>query len=269
MEAPIQSSAIARRAEAQLGRRRPPWLRPGLLWFAFDLLAPTALLYVLLWLGSGLYVALLASASVSAVSALVSYRRGTGRQQFASFMLALSLAAFGIALVTGSDRFLLAKESVLTAMVGCWFLGSIWAAQPLAYLFTRPLLEGRWGRRWGLNGPSWELLWEREPRFRRIWRVSSAMWGVATLIDAVLRVVMAYTLPVQAVPAMQLGMFVLTGLVMQVVTHVYYARAGLWTLLRGGSPRNDAELQPAEPSGLRGFGVTSDAASKQQRSAGS
>ena len=33
------------------GWRRPSWLRPGLTWFGFDLLAPTALLYVLLWLG--------------------------------------------------------------------------------------------------------------------------------------------------------------------------------------------------------------------------
>jgi hypothetical protein len=245
---PRQPAATARQAEAQPGWRRPRRLRPGLLWFAFDLLAPTALVYVLLWYGSSLYVALLASASVSAVSTLVSYRRGTGNQRFAPFMLALSLAAFGVALVTGSDRFLLAKESVLTAMAGCWFLGSIWAARPLAYQFTRPLLEGRWGRLWGLQGPSWELLWEREPHFRRIWRVSSAMWGVVTLIDAVLRVVIAYTLPVHAVPAMQLGMFVVTGLLMQVVTHVYYARAGLWSLVRGDGARNDAEIPPIESS---------------------
>jgi hypothetical protein len=66
------------------------------------------------------------------------------------------------------------------------------------------------------------------------------MWGVATLIDSVLRVVMAYTLPVQAVPAMQMGMFVVTGLLMQVVTHVYYARAGLWSLVRGEGERSSA-----------------------------
>src|SRR5262245_38230014 len=180
MAAQTQPPAIAREAASRRGPRRPAWPRPVQLWFTFDLLAPTALVYVLLWRGSSLYVALLASASVSAVTALVSYRRGTGNQRLAPYMTALSLAGLGVALVTGSDRFLLAKESILTATVGCWFLVSIWMARPLAYQFARPLLEGRFG----LRGPSWELLWEREPRFRRIWRVSSAMWAVATLNEA-------------------------------------------------------------------------------------
>lgn len=215
-------------------RRRPRWLRLGLLWFAFDLIVPTALFYGMVWLDSGLYLALLASASLSAVTALVSYRRGTGGQRFAPYMLALSLAAFGIALVTGSDRFLLAKESLLTAMVGFWFIGSLWTARPLAYQFTRPLLEGAWGRRWGLNGgPSWETLWVREARFRHIWRVSTMMWGIATLIEAALRVAIAYTMPINAVVALQTAMFIVVLLLMQVVTNVYYGRAGLWPMLMG------------------------------------
>ncbi len=216
---------------ARPGRKRPAWLRRGLLWFAFDLLVPTALFYVLVWLGTSLYIALLASAAISAVTALVSYRGGTGGQRFAPYMLALSLAGFGIALVTGSDRFLLAKESLLTAMVGFWFLGSLWGSRPLAYQFTRPLLEGPWGRRWRLPDVSWEAVWVREPRFRRVWRVSTVMWGAATLADAVLRVVIAYTLPVDAVIAVQTTMFIVTIAVMQPITHIYYARAGLWRLL--------------------------------------
>ncbi len=58
------------------------------------------------------------------------------------------------------------------------------------------------------------------------------MWAAATLIDAVLRVAMAYTSPVNDVPVMHLGLFVVTGLVMQVETNGYYERAGLWAMLR-------------------------------------
>jgi hypothetical protein len=208
-------------------RRRPGWLGLGPLWFAIDLLVPTALLYVLIWLGYSLYFALLASASISAVTALVSFRRGSGRQSFAPVMLALALAGFGVALITGSDRFLLARESVLTAIVGAWFLRSIWNERPLTYVFTRPLLEGRFGT----EGRRWEPIWEREPRFRRIWRMSSLMWAVALFIDAVLRVVIAYTLPIYTVPISQTGLMIVTMLVMQVVTNVYYVRAGLWRLI--------------------------------------
>jgi hypothetical protein len=223
----MESSTNPRGADRSPRSGRPAWLRPGLLWFAFDLLAPTALIYVLLWVGAGLYMALLGSAAVSAGSALVSYRQDAGKQRFALPMLALSLAGFAIALVTGSERFLLAKESVLTALVGCWFLGSLWSARPLTYVLTRPLLEGRFQQK----RRSWEALWAGEPRFRRIWRVSTVMWSVAMLLDAILRVVLAYTLPVRMVPAMQTGMIIATVLLMQVVTNGYYISAGLWSML--------------------------------------
>ncbi len=225
-------------------RRRFSRFNRRLVWFAFDLLVPTALLYALLWLGSSLYLALLGSATLSAVTAVVSYWRGTGRQRFAPVMLALALAAFGVTLITGSDRFLLARESVLTAVVGGWFLSSIWKERPLTYVFTRPLLEGRFGT----TGRKWEPIWEREPRFRRIWRVSSVMWAVALFIDAALRVVLAYTLPVNTVPISQTGLMIATMLVMQVVTNFYYVRAGLWSIVwssevvfDSGSERNSQQ----------------------------
>jgi hypothetical protein len=47
---------------------------------------------------------------------------------------------------------------------------------------------------------------------------------------------------------MHLGLFVATGLLMQVVTNVYYARAGLWTLLREGGASNRAEIRPVASS---------------------
>jgi hypothetical protein len=67
------------------------------------------------------------------------------------------------------------------------------------------------------------------------------MWSAATMLDAVLRVVIAYTMPIDAVPGTQLALFIITLLLMQVVTNVYYARAGLWTLIRDGGTNHDAE----------------------------
>jgi hypothetical protein len=212
------------------------------LWFALDFFAPLALFYGLIWSGFSLYFALLASAALSAISAVVSFVRGTSGQRFAPYMLALSLGAFGIALISGSDRFLLAKESILTAAVGCWFLASIWTDRPLTYVLTRPLLESAYGRKVGIFGPlTWEELWATDDSFRHIFKVSSVMWAGATMLDAVLRVVIAYTLPVSAVPGLHLALFVVTLLLMQVVTNVYYARSGLWTLIRDGGTQHHAD----------------------------
>gem|GEM_PF-3853356 len=61
---------------------------------------------------------------------------------------------------------------------------------PLSNALSRPLMEGRF--RW----PSgWGPAVVRSPRWRRMWRVSSVMSAVGTITDAVIRVVMAYTLP--------------------------------------------------------------------------
>jgi hypothetical protein len=242
VETRMKSVFFASQPATRPTRKRPSWLKPGLLWFAFDLLAPTGLVYLLLWHGFSLYLALLASALLSAISSIISFRRGRGRQRFAPYMLALSLAGLAVALITGSDRFLLAKESMLTAIVGCWFLASIWRERPLTYQLTKAMLEGRGPGK----GISWEDLWRRDPHFRHIWRVSSVLWAVVTFLDAIIRVVMAYTLPVDLVPALQTGLLIFTGLLMQVVTGVYYARTGLWSMIgmRWGVPRQEIEQPP-------------------------
>ena len=51
------------------------------------------------------------------------------------------------------------------------------------------------------------------------------------VVDAGLRVVMAYTLPVEAVPALQTGLMIVTTLLMQPITTMYYQRSGLWAMV--------------------------------------
>ncbi|MCY4726855.1 hypothetical protein NYO98_11255 [Nocardioides sp. STR2] len=63
--------------------------------------------------------------------------------------------------------------------------------------------------------------------FRQMWRTSSTLWAVGTLLDACARVAMAYTLPADVVPGLNLGMYVATVVVLNVVTTVVYVRAGV------------------------------------------
>jgi hypothetical protein len=83
--------------------------------------------------------------------------------------------------------------------------------------------EGRFG--WP---DSWEELWAASPRFRRMWRVSSVMFGIGTLLDAALRVLMAYTLPPDAVPLLGTVLYAATSVVLIAVNNVYYFTCGLW-----------------------------------------
>ena len=44
---------------------------------------------------------------------------------------------------------------------------------------------------------------------------------------------MAYTLPVDLVPGLGGALWPVTFVVLQVITNVYFARAGFWLILRG------------------------------------
>ena len=198
---------------------RPPTSRPATvaLRLVLDVGAPLGLYYGLRAAGIGVYVALLASTLLSAAFAVVSLLRHRRVDGLATYMTATLLASVGVSLLAGSPRFLLAKEAWLTAFAGAWFLASLRARRPLAYLYSKPLLEGRLG--WPGD---WDEVWTRSPRFRHMWRVSSVLWGIGTLLDSAVRVVMAYTLPVDEVPALATALYVITSAVLIVVTNIYY-----------------------------------------------
>jgi cytochrome c biogenesis protein CcdA len=150
------------------------------------------------------------------------------------------LATIAGSLITDNTRFLLAREGFITAIWGLWFLATLrarWARRPAAFALARPLMEGR--RVFGTA--SWDGLWDTDPAFRRIWRASTVMWGVGLLADAALRVLMSYTLPVAVVPGLGGALWPVTFIVLQVVTNVYYHRAGLYRIL--GAPFVDSRRE--------------------------
>ena len=207
-----------------------------LLTLGLNLAAPIALFYSLRALGVGIYLALIVGAVAPALGAVVKLIRRERLDFLGLFMMTMLLLSAGVSLLTGSPRFLLAKDGWLTGVTGVWMLLSVRGQRPLTFLFARPLLEGVTGKMVGSAGASWDTLWECVPRFRQIWRLATMIWGLAFLVDAAIRIVMAYSLPVDLVPALGGALWPVTFVVLQVVTNVYFQRAGFWLILRGGTP---------------------------------
>jgi hypothetical protein len=132
-----------------------------------------------------------------------------------------------VALVAHSPRFLLARDGLTTGVWGVWFVASAFAAQPAAFVLGRVFLEGRSV----FSAGSWDELWTNSAAFRRIWRTASVIWGCGMLADAAARVIMSYTLPISTVPALGGLLWPVTFVLIQIVTNVYYHRAGLWQIL--------------------------------------
>jgi hypothetical protein len=211
----------------------PAPLRRQLGLLVLDIGAPIGLYYGLRGAGVSNLVALGAGALVPAVGVIVQLITRRRLDGVGGVVVVSVLATIALSLITDNPRFLLAREGFITALWGLWFLATLRAGpgkRPAAFRLARPLMEGRssFGR------ASWDELWAREPAFGRIWRVSTVMWGAGLLVDAALRVLMSYTLPVSVVPGLGGALWPVTFLLLQVVTNVYYHRAGLYRML--GAP---------------------------------
>ncbi|MEV6946831.1 VC0807 family protein [Streptomyces sp. NPDC051172] len=153
--------------------------------------APLAVFYGLRATGTGLWWAVLASAVPPTVEALLTVVRE--RRVGMLGILVLSMVALGAALtaVTGSPRFMFAKEGWMTGIVGLVFLCTL-RGQPAIHQMLSSVTKDE--RRAQI-----ERNWQLSPTFRHVMRLLTAVWGVGLLLDSVLRVVLAYTLPVDSV----------------------------------------------------------------------
>lgn len=233
-----QEATASPAAPARDGTRRR-MTRIGLR-IALGLAVPAGLYYPLRALGLSVYLALVVSTLLSAapaVRSLVRHRRVDG---LSTYFTAMMLGGLAVSLLPGSTRFLFAREALMTGVTGVWFIASIRFRRPLAYQFSRPLLQGRF--RWP---GQWDQLWQISPRFRRMWRVASLLWGFGMLADAALRVLIAYTVRPDLVPVLGLGLYVGTLVLLNVVVNAYYVLCRVHDprspLRRGGAIDDVAE----------------------------
>ncbi|WP_198535569.1 VC0807 family protein [Streptomyces caatingaensis] len=110
--------------------------------------------------------------------------------EFGMMMLALMLLGALSAVAYNSTELVFVKDSAITGLLGLVYLGSLALPRPLMFYL---------GRRFATDGSPeglahWNGLW-RYPGFRRMQYLMTTVWGVAFLLEAVVRVVLTYALP--------------------------------------------------------------------------
>jgi hypothetical protein len=100
------------------------------------------------------------------------------------------VVGFGLSFATGNAIFALLKDSLLTSVFGLLFLGSLATPRPLIYRLNLDLAGSDPAAR-----AASEALWER-PAAQHAFRLITIVWGVGLLLEALVRVVVALTLPI-------------------------------------------------------------------------
>lgn len=180
---------------------RPASGRKAIFWsLCTDLVLPLGVFYGLRAAGVGQWWALLLSAVVP-VAVIV--QRFVSRRQVEYFALFI-LSALGVGLVlsalTGDPRLMLVRDAwagMLIGLTGVWFLGSVVAGRPALMTVFRGFVITKVGAD---GAAQWAARWEHDARFRHGLRVLTIVWGVATVLNAVVNLAFAYTMPIDAAP---------------------------------------------------------------------
>lgn len=164
-------------------------LRP----LAIDLALPLAMYYLLsTGFGCSVWVSLALSSIVPAARSLASVVIQREANLLAALMLVVNVASIGVSFLTGDPRMMIAKDAVISSVIGFAILISVGLRRPLMSAGLKPFMtRGDAGR-----AAAWDRLSAGSARFRRLEMLFSAIWGVCGLADCVLRVIGAFTLPV-------------------------------------------------------------------------
>ncbi|MER6562551.1 VC0807 family protein [Streptomyces sp. NPDC001027] len=181
-----------------------------------DIVLPVGLYYLLRAGGASEITALLLSGSAPALHTLHSAIRHRKLDAIGVFTLALLAVSAVASLLTSDPRIALARNGLFTALAGIWLLITLFTGRPFTYQALRTLLPGK--------TTTLERLWASDASFRRVWRGLTVLWGVGLLCDALLRLLMAYALPVDSVPALDGALYAVSWIFLQVITQVVLVR---------------------------------------------
>ncbi|MBB5977626.1 VC0807 family protein [Kribbella solani] len=193
---------------------RGPWL------LIVDIGVPLALFYGLRALGASDLIALLAGIIPGLISSGISLVRER-RTDLVGMAVILSMVGSSVVAVIGGDaRLLLVRNAWISLPFAGITLWSLRHPRPLCYTVTQAMMPRR--------AAVMDELWETNPGFRHAWKWITIYWGIASIADAVIRVVLSYTLPISIVPATDPIITVLTIVVLQIPTQVLLRRTGTW-----------------------------------------
>ncbi|MFI5775542.1 VC0807 family protein [Nocardia sp. NPDC051570] len=156
-----------------------------------DIGLPLGGYYALHALGASTLVALSAGTVLSGAVLLTEIVRNRKIDLFAGVMLVGFLVGLGLTFLSGDARFMLAKDSVGTSLIGIAFLGSVVIGKPLIYVAAQRGLAASPDQ-----AAAFEERYRARPGMRRAFRRLSVMWGVGLLAESALKVALIYQLPV-------------------------------------------------------------------------
>jgi hypothetical protein len=178
---------------------------------------------------------------------------------FAALILFVNVVSLVLSFVSGDPRLMLAKDSGISSAIGIGILVSVALGRPMMTAAMKPwLVKGDAERE-----AAWARLAAGSAAFRRAEKVFSLVWGTVLLGECLVRIVGAYTVPVDTMVwlgtvilavAMLLGFLVSGALAAGPMAHMLIAE----TKSARGTDQDNPVLLPASAPELAVAGAAAE-----------
>lgn len=208
--------------------------RPLLTLLLWDAGFPLAAYYGMRLAGAGEWLALLSGAGCAAARLAFVAVKQRSFDGFAALLAAVLGVGLLLSFVSGDEKFLLVKESFSTAVAAVVLIASCFGDKPLVLVAVRAGSTRA-------KRDEIDRLCASIPQFGRAFVLMTAVWGVALMVESVLRVPLVYLLPADLMVALSLILLLGSVALLSVWTMWYSSRVQS----RYEDPSGAARSQPA------------------------
>jgi len=161
--------------------------------YFFDIVAPFLAYFVVHWFGARTIFALTAGGLIAATSTAVNTIRRKGLDRVGTLVILEIVVSIVMLIVLKDARLLLIRPSFYTAVAAVYLLYTAFVGRPLSYDGARPMAtKGDPARL-----EAYEKLWDQSAEFRQTHKIVTFGFGVAFMVDSVLRIIIVYRLPIE------------------------------------------------------------------------
>lgn len=198
-------------------------IRANVMTVVFEVIVPMALFYGLRAAGVSQWWALMAGVLVAVP--YVGWTVASNRRVdlLSLFTLSVLMLSVVLGLLSNDPRTLAIREgwtAALGGLFGLWMLITVMHGKPAQLTLGRTIAEIKRGAE---GAAAWAGRWDTDARFRRGLRVDTAVWGAVLLANAVVHVVLVYTLPIDLISLVTTVEW-FASLAALITWHVWYLR---------------------------------------------
>ena len=220
-EKPAAGTMTGEQPAPDAGLRRV--VRANVITVVFEVIVPMVLFYGLRAGGVSQWWALMAGVLVAAPYVGWTIARNRRVDLVALFTLSVLVLSVVLGLLSDDPRTLAIREgwtAALGGLFGLWMLVTVVVGKPAQLTLGRTVAEIKRGVE---GAAAWAARWDTDARFRRGLRIDTAAWGAVLLANAVVHVVLVYTLPIDLISLVTTVEW-FASLACLITWHVWYIR---------------------------------------------